>query len=730
MTLGNMSAADMFVPLGGEHASLKVSKSKDKNRLSGLLGSAAVAASVILATKLEAKEQGAAEETEAESSVPFQSASFQAQAESQDQTVPFDLSVDSVLGQLADANAAPDHIQMASLEVVDHAPEAVTNAQPSKSGIPSGLEIESPGVSDPSQETLKPDFISQEREEILSDEDFGIAARLNSANGQDSQSVIVLEREAFEQTGLLPILQNAGITMTPGPQDTVILTVSPDEMEHLADLLGAYLDLPHANTDDGNSNPPITGTDQDDYIEGTPGDDVISGFGANDTLVGGAGADTLNGDDGNDTAVYDASPVGVTINLETGSATGGDASGDTLNSIENLIGSSFSDTLIGNQFDNHLTGNDGVDLLVGGSGDDTISGGAAGDHIDGGDGAHDTAIYFTSDAGVAVSLANDTASGGHATGDELDNIENLDGSLHDDVLQGDDGNNRLGGHHGEDVLLGEGGNDTLLGGNLGDLLNGGDGVDTADYTASLDAVFVSLLHGEASGGEAEGDTLISIENLAGSAYCDVLEGDHGNNRLSGRDGNDTLIGNDGNDRLIGGDGADHLDGGAGDRDAADYSAASEAVGVDLQSGGFLGEAAGDTFSEIEFVVGTDFDDQLFGDSAVNRLDGGEGADILDGRLGNDTLIGGAGDDILIGGDGADVFIFTANEGHDTIRDFEAGLGRTDRIWLHDHGFENFADLQSSITTTEDGAMINLDGGSILLEGIDASALVQDDFILA
>jgi len=66
---------------------------------------------------------------------------------------------------------------------------------------------------------------------------------------------------------------------------------------------------------------------------------VLHGNGGNDTLDGGAGGDTLIGGTGNDTASYALSGAGVTVNLGAGTGGGGDAAGDTLSEIENLIGS-------------------------------------------------------------------------------------------------------------------------------------------------------------------------------------------------------------------------------------------------------------------------------------------------------------------------------------------------------------------------------------------------------
>ena len=58
-------------------------------------------------------------------------------------------------------------------------------------------------------------------------------------------------------------------------------------------------------------------------------------------------------------------------------------------------------------------------------------------------------------------------------------------------------------------------------------------------------------------GGAGSDTLISIENLTGSAFDDTLTGDGDDNVLSGLAGDDTLDGGAGNDTLDGGDGQRH-----------------------------------------------------------------------------------------------------------------------------------------------------------------------------
>jgi Ca2+-binding RTX toxin-like protein len=75
------------------------------------------------------------------------------------------------------------------------------------------------------------------------------------------------------------------------------------------------------------------------------------------------------------------------------------------------------------------------------------------------------------------------------------------------------------------------------------------------------------------------------------------------------------------------------------------------VWIDLYSGG----GDGDTFTSIENVVGSAFEDVLLGDAGNNTLFGLDGVDLLGGQGGDDILVGGAGADVLDGGFGADVY---------------------------------------------------------------------------
>lgn len=98
---------------------------------------------------------------------------------------------------------------------------------------------------------------------------------------------------------------------------------------------------------------------------------------------------------------------------------------------------------------------------------------------------------------------------------------------------------------------------------VGPIGTSGGGTDTADYGRSSAGVTVDLAAGIGHGGDAEGDTLFSIENVIGSNQADMLSGNGAVNQLSGLAGDDTLSGRDGDDRLLGGNGMDVLDGGNG-----------------------------------------------------------------------------------------------------------------------------------------------------------------------
>ena len=242
---------------------------------------------------------------------------------------------------------------------------------------------------------------------------------------------------------------------------------------------------------------------------------------------------------------------------------------------------------------------------------------------------------------------------------------NIFGTEASEGLLGTSGNDAIFGFGGDDVILAGNGNDFLTGGAGADRLEGGAGRDQAIWKDSPVGVTVMLWAGRGVGGEAEGDVLVGIEDLAGSEFNDVLSGDdlvnalfgrNGNDTLKGAGGNDVLLGDAGDDILMGGSGADELNGGAG-VDTASYSGAATGVVVSLITNtAAYGDAQGDTFTLIENLIGTSYTDTLIGHDGANVIGGGGGNDTLKGFGGNDTLRGEDGNDIVQGDIGEDTMI--------------------------------------------------------------------------
>ncbi|MFC5360073.1 calcium-binding protein, partial [Azospirillum himalayense] len=226
----------------------------------------------------------------------------------------------------------------------------------------------------------------------------------------------------------------------------------------------------------------------DDELIGNAGADILQGGDGNDVLVGGADADQIDGGSGMDLVSYSTSTAPVTVYLSQGTASGGDAQGDKLISVESAMGSDFNDTLYGGADGNVLVGLLGNDVLFGGGGDD--------------------------------------------------------------IIRGDKGDDLLYGEAGSDWLEGGDGNDDFFGDAGGDWLDGGNGIDYVSYGMSDAAVTVRLDVGVALGGYAQGDRLVSIEEVLGSSYNDTLVADARGNTLYGMFGDDLLIGGAGADLMI------------------------------------------------------------------------------------------------------------------------------------------------------------------------------------
>lgn len=274
-------------------------------------------------------------------------------------------------------------------------------------------------------------------------------------------------------------------------------------------------------------------------------------------------------------------------------------------------------------------------------------------------------------------------------------------------ITGTFGKDTISGTTGDDIVFADFGDDLIFGSAGADIINGSHGFDTVDYSGSPAAISIRLnevVNGQltqfaGTGGFAQGDRLVDVEAIVGSAFNDTITGNGLANELAGGDGDDRINGLGGHDRLIGGTGRDTLDAGNGN-DTLQGGIGSDrligGVGVDtlvVDSMNFLGAEVSllngwaiyangdfDTLATIENVTGSTGrdtiegngfanilrggfssdrlsglggDDQLFGDSGTDSLFGGDGRDFLIGGGSDDLLVGGLGADVLDGGDGVD-----------------------------------------------------------------------------
>jgi Ca2+-binding RTX toxin-like protein len=399
----------------------------------------------------------------------------------------------------------------------------------------------------------------------------------------------------------------------------------------------------------------VLGTDLDDVIQTRGAADFVLAGTGNDIISTGAGADYVDAGDGDD--VIDAGEG--------------------------------RDTIDGGAGDDSLVGGDGADVFkfaASGNGVDTISGFSGGDQII--VGARLAALPAVAAGGVVNGTRVHVGSSGGSTSMFIDadgiagaDIEiqlvgahpyyafeitdNDDGTTGIALataqnLTGDSGGNALTGRALNDMISGMAGNDTLSGGLGDDTLDGGADNDTASYAGVTGGVTVLLWNNQATGADGA-DTLLSIENLIGTAFNDRLDGTNSANDLYGSDGADSLYGYAGADILAGGQGNDLIDGGA-DTDTASFATATGAVSVFLWSGQATGADGSDVLFNIDSVVGSAFGDRLDGTNIANRLEGVNGMDSLYGYGGNDTLIGGAGNDVLDGGADTDTASFAGASG--------------------------------------------------------------------
>lgn len=279
---------------------------------------------------------------------------------------------------------------------------------------------------------------------------------------------------------------------------TISITTLQDHVEQI-NLIGAATNA----TGNGFDNS-LYGNDLVNVLDGGDGDDSLGGNGGNDTLIGGLGDDTYYADAG-DTLVE-----GVGEGIDTVEARA-DYSIAALANIENLSFMHWDDgyTGTGNSADNFLTGGGGSDTLDGGDGNDIIRGDGDGDGGAGWQFSADTLIgglgddtfYVDSIADVVVEAVGEGNDHVYSTVNfslaATANIEQVTltgfaniyavGSVHDDVITGNTGNNYFYGGLGNDEIDGGYGSDRFV---FNTALNPATNVDTLHNFFSSDDFMV------------------------------------------------------------------------------------------------------------------------------------------------------------------------------------------------------------------------------------------------
>jgi Ca2+-binding RTX toxin-like protein len=292
---------------------------------------------------------------------------------------------------------------------------------------------------------------------------------------------------------------------------------------------------------------------------------------------------------------------------------------------------------------------------------------------------------------------------------------NLSGGFFDGVV--------IGGSSAADTLRGSAFNDVFESSAGADQFDGRGGFDAVDYGDCCDVgprgILANLGAGTVIDTFGQRDTLVSIEQVRGTARSDTFIGGNAELNVFGAEGGDTFRTGLGGGLLRPGPGDDTIVGGAG-FDEIDYGEATERLIVNLRDGVVLDGLAGtDSVSGVEGARGSSFADIFVGGTAAESFVGRSGADTINGGAGfdtvrydrdggsrgvvanlelgtatdthgftdtlisiesaagtafADTLVGGEGDNLFRGGAGADVI--AARGGFDTL-DYsgEGGGGR-------------------------------------------------------
>src|SRR3954454_2144891 len=303
--------------------------------------------------------------------------------------------------------------------------------------------------------------------------------------------------ESGDETNSIRVAYDTGTDLSAVADDTATLTPTGACTmvdAHHATCLGTGIETVSVATDDRDDtialDPGTIPSSITESLDGGPGTDRVTGANTPGTLRGGSGNDEVTG----------------------------------------------RGTLDGGSGNDHITGSPMADTIRGSSGRDTIDAGDGADDIAGGSGT-DTLFYpYNRPNGVNVTVGSGNFNDGgpeDQTGSRRDtvrgDIEELTGTLQNDVLVGDQSGELLSGIPGDDLLIGNGGGDTLLGFAGNDLLIGGTGNDLGRGGLGLDRLL-----GKSGADRLTGD--LGNDFLRGGTGPDVMKGKRGIDRINARDG--------------------------------------------------------------------------------------------------------------------------------------------------------------------------------------------------
>jgi Ca2+-binding RTX toxin-like protein len=483
-----------------------------------------------------------------------------------------------------------------------------------------------------------------------------------------------------------------------------------------------------------------------------------------DVFIGTSSAEVFDGGLGNDTVDYSTSDGYVKVNLTSGVISNGHAAGDTLISIENIIGSDFKDTLTGSSDNNIFQGGGGNDKLYGEEGDDTLHGDEGNDTLKGRNG-NDTLYGGSGIDYLEGGSGNDIFYGGLGV-DIIKGSSGVDTFVYLSAEEGGDTINDFNINAGETIDLtavlinAAGFTDTtaFTGGYLRTAQNGSDAQIFLDMDGSAgsnaETLFVTLKGVTAShitlssfvlptSGNAPNTAPIAVDDVfSGTQDANIIGNllvDNGNGADSDADGDaltvtaQTLTTTHGSVIIsangdftytptagyVGDDSFSYtVEDGNGDSDNGHVSLTLTATGI-------TGTSSADTITgaaDDDVIYGLGGNDRLYGEEGNDTLHGGDdndtlkgrngddllyggdGVDYLEGGSGNDTLQGGLGADTLKGSAGVDTFVYQSMaEAGDTINDFNLGAGEAIDISDLLSGYDPLADaITDFVHITDDG----------------------------